>query len=108
MKNLTVKGNIYWDEAYAVGGVAGRILAGGYLQNCHFEGNIIGVLNTKTSTETSGVIGKYGINGAIDCTATYTDIKYAKIGGTAESPTYTYYLYDWAQMTTYLYNKKVA
>ena len=108
VKNLTVKGNIYWDEAYAVGGVAGRVLAGGYLQNCSFKGNIIGVLNTKTSTETSGVIGKYEINGAIDCTATYTDIKYAKIGGTAESPTYTYYLYDWAQMTTYLYNKKVA
>lgn len=88
--------------------MAGRVLAGGYLQNCHFEGNIIGVLNTKTSTETSGVIGKYEINGAIDCTATYADLKYAKIGGTAESPTYTYYLYDWAQMTTYLYNKKVA
>ena len=56
----------------------------------------------------SGVIGKYEINGAIDCTATYTDLKYAKIGDTAESPTYTYYLYDWAQMTTYLYNKKVV
>ena len=107
VKNLTVKGNIYWDEAYAVGGVAGRILAGGYLQNCHFEGNIIGVLNTKTSTETSGVIGKYGINGAIDCTATYADLKYAKIGGTSDAPTYTYYLYDWARITTSLYNEKV-
>lgn len=108
VKNLIVKGNIYWDEAYAVGGVAGRVLAGGYLQDCHFEGNIIGVLNTKPSTENNGVVGKFEINGAIDCTATYTDLKYAKIGGTAESPTYTYYLYDWAQMTTYLYNKKVA
>lgn len=108
VKNLTVKGNIYWDEAYAVGGVAGRVLAGGYLQNCHFEGNIIGVLNTKPSTECNGVVGKFEINGAIDCTATYTDLKYAKIGGTAESPTYTYYLYDWAQMTTYLYDKAVA
>ncbi len=91
-----------------MGGVAGRILAGGYLQNCHFEGNIIGVLNTKTSTETSGVIGKYEINGAIDCTATYADLKYAKIGGTSDAPTYTYYLYDWARITTSLYNKKFA
>ena len=108
VKNLTVKGNIYWDQAYAVGGVAGRVMDGGYLQNCKFDGNIIGVLNTKQSTETNGVIGKYGINGAIDCTATYTDLKYAKIGGTTDAPTYTYYLYDWARITTSLYNKKVG
>ncbi len=108
VKNLTVKGNIYWDQAYAVGGVAGRVMNGGYLQNCKFDGNIIGVLNTKQSTETNGVIGKYGINGAIDCTATYTDLKYAKIGGTTDAPTYTYYLYDWARITTSLYNKKVG
>ena len=108
VKNLTVKGDIYWDQAYAVGGVAGRVMDGGYLQNCKFDGNIIGVLNTKQSTETNGVIGKYGINGAIDCTATYTDLKYAKIGGTTDAPTYTYYLYDWARITTSLYNKKVG
>ena len=108
VKNLTVKGNIYWDQAYAVGGVAGRVMDGGYLQNCKFDGNIIGVLNTKQSTETNGVIGKYGINGAIDCTATYTDLKYAKIGGTTDAPTYTYYLYDWAQITTNLYDRQVS
>ena len=108
VKDLTIKGNIYWDEAYAVGGVAGRVLAGGYLQNCHFEGNIIGVLNTKSSTETNGVVGKFEIDGAIDSTATYTDLKYAKIGGSSEAPTYTYYLYDWAQIKTYLYDKKVG
>lgn len=108
VKNLTIKGNIYWDEAYAVGGVAGRVLAGGHLQNCHFEGNIIGVLNTKSSTETNGVVGKFEIDGVIDSTATYTDLKYAKIGGTTDAPTYTYYLYDWAQIKTYLYDKKVG
>ena len=108
VKDLTVTGNVYWDQAYAVGGVAGRVMDGGYLQNCKFDGNIIGVLNTKQSTETNGVIGKYGINGAIDCTATYTDLKYAKIGGTTDAPTYTYYLYDWARITTSLYNKKVG
>lgn len=108
VKNLTVKGNVYWDQAYAVGGVAGRVLASGYLQNCRFEGNIIGVLNTKTSTETNGVVGKFEINGAVDCTATYTDLKYAKIGGTTDAPTYTYYLYDWARINTSLYNKKVS
>ena len=107
VKNLTVKGNIYWDQAYAVGGVAGRVLAGGYLQNCVFEGNIIGVLNTKLSTECNGVVGIYSIGGAIDCSATYTELKYAKIGGTTTSPTYTYYLYDWARITTKLYNKAV-
>lgn len=88
--------------------MAGRVLAGGYLQNCHFEGNIIGVLNTKPSTENNGVVGKFEINGALDCTATYADLKYAKIGGTSDAPTYTYYLYDWARITTSLYNKKVA
>lgn len=108
VKNLTVKGNIYWDQAYAVGGVAGRVMAGGYLQNCSFNGDIIGVLNTKSSTECNGVVGKYELNGAVDCTATYTDLKYAKIGGTTDAPTYTYYLYDWAQLTTSLYNKKVS
>lgn len=108
VKDLTVTGNVYWDEAYAVGGVAGRVMAEGYLQNCRFEGDIIGVLNTKTSTETNGVVGRNEINGAIDCTAQYIDLKYAKIGGTADAPTYTYYLYDWAQMTTSLYNRKVA
>lgn len=107
VKNLTVKGNIYWDQAYAVGGVAGRVLAGGYLQNCNFEGKIIGVLNTKSSTECNGVVGIYTIGGAIDCSATYADLKYAKIGGTSTSPTYTYYLYDWARITTKLYNKAV-
>lgn len=107
VKNLTVKGNIYWDQAYAVGGVAGRVLAGGYIQNCSFTGNIIGVLNTKSSTECSGVVGTYEINGANDCSATYADLKYAKISGTTASPTYTYYLYDWARITTNLYNKKV-
>lgn len=105
IKNLTVTGNIFWDEAYAVGGVAGRVLAGGYLQNCTFNGSIIGVLNTKSATECNGVVGRYEINGAIDCTATYIDLKYAQIGGTATAPSYTYYLYDWAQITTYLYNK---
>ena len=108
VKNLTVKGKIYWDQAYAVGGVAGRVMADGYLQDCKFEGNIIGVLNTKSSTECNGVVGKYELNGAVDCTATYTDLKYAKIGGTTDAPTYTYYLYDWAQLTTSLYNKKVS
>ncbi len=107
VKNLTVKGNIYWDQAYAVGGVAGRVLAGGYVQNCNFEGNIIGVLNTKSSTECNGVVGIYSIGGAINCSATYADLKYAKIGGTSTSPTYTYYLYDWARITTKLYNKAV-
>lgn len=107
VKNLTVKGNIYWDQAYAVGGVAGRVLAGGYVQNCNFEGKIIGVLNTKSSTECNGVVGIYTIGGAIDCSATYADLKYAKIGGTSTSPTYTYYLYDWARITTKLYNKAV-
>ncbi len=108
VKNLTVKGKIYWDQAYAVGGVAGRVMADGYLQDCKFEGDIIGLLNTKPSTECNGVVGKYELNGAVDCTATYTDLKYAKIGGTTDAPTYTYYLYDWAQLTTSLYNKKVS
>ncbi len=108
VKNLTVKGKIYWDQAYAVGGVAGRVMADGYLQDCKFEGDIIGLLNTKPSTECNGVVGKYELNGAVDCTATYTDLKYAKIGGTTDAPTYTYYLYDWAQLTTSLYNKKVG
>ena len=108
VKDLTVTGNIYWDQAYAVGGVAGRVMTGGYLQNCTFTGNIIGVLNTKTSTECHGVVGNYGIGGAIDCSATYKDIKYAKISGTAESPTYTYYLYDWAQINTNLYDRRVG
>ncbi len=107
VKNLTVNGTIYWDQTYAVGGVAGRVMAGGYLQNCVFNGNIIGVLNTKSSTECHGVIGKYEIGGANNCSATYIELKYAKIGGTTTAPTYTYYLYDWSQITTRLYNSLV-
>lgn len=107
VKNLTVNGTIYWDQTYAVGGVAGRVMAGGYLQNCVFNGNIIGVLNTKSSTECHGVVGKYEIGGANNCSATYIELKYAKIGGTTTAPTYTYYLYDWSQITTRLYNSLV-
>lgn len=107
VKSLTVNGTIYWDQTYAVGGVAGRVMAGGYLQNCVFNGNIIGVLNTKSSTECHGVVGKYEIGGANNCSATYIELKYAKIGGTTTAPTYTYYLYDWSQITTRLYNSLV-
>ncbi|MFQ6773448.1 MAG: hypothetical protein ACLRFG_03150 [Clostridia bacterium] len=82
---LAVYGDIDYDIATYVGGLAGYVADGALISNCYYMGNITGYLNTTATRNMGGLIGKGAENNVILSYAVATHTAYGSTTTTTEN-----------------------